>query len=162
MGDIRNITFSNIKYLGTDNNDILLSNSRIEGFSEKHNIRNVNFHNININGKYALTPKELGLNVYEFVDGISVTADNLKNERTVLESEIVMQDDFKPDNGFYKGTVKVILHNKSDVAMNGMAAFAISPKNTEKEQSFEYNINPNESQSYEFNLKLQAGKYVFY
>ena len=35
MGDIRNITFSNIKYLGTDNNDILLSNSRIEGFSEK-------------------------------------------------------------------------------------------------------------------------------
>ena len=53
-----------------------------------------------------------------------------------------MQDDFKPDNGFYKGTVKVILHNKSDVAMNGMAAFAISPKNTEKEQSFEYNINP--------------------
>ena len=34
MGDIRNITFSNIKYLGTDNNDILLSNSRIEGFSE--------------------------------------------------------------------------------------------------------------------------------
>ena len=44
MGDIRNITFSNIKYLGTDNNDILLSNSRIEGFSEKHNIRNVNFH----------------------------------------------------------------------------------------------------------------------
>ena len=80
MGDIRNITFSNIKYLGTDNNDILLSNSRIEGFSEKHNIRNVNFQNININGKYALTPKELGLNVYEFVDGISVTADNLKNE----------------------------------------------------------------------------------
>ena len=67
----------------------MLSNSRIEGFSEKHNIRNVNFHNININGKYALTPKELGLNVYEFVDGISVTADNLKNERTVLESEIV-------------------------------------------------------------------------
>ena len=98
IGDIRNITFSNIKYLGTDNNDILLSNSRIEGFSEKHNIRNVNFQNININGKYALTPKELGLNVYEFVDGISVTADNLKNERTVLESEIVMQDDFKPDN----------------------------------------------------------------
>ena len=162
MGDIRNITFSNIKYLGTDNNDILLSNSRIEGFSEKHNIRNVNFHNININGKYALTPKELGLNVYEFVDGISVTADNLKNERTVLESEIVMQDDFKPDNGFYKGTVKVILRNKSDVAMNGTAAFAISPKNTEKEQSFEYNIDPNESKSYEFNLKLQAGKYVFY
>ena len=71
-------------------------------------------------------------------------------------------DDFKPDNGFYKGTVKVILHNKSDVAMNGTAAFAISPKNTEKEQSFEYNIDPNESQSYEFNLKLQAGKYVFY
>ena len=68
----------------------------------------------------------------------------------------------KPDNGFYKGTVKVILHNKSDVAMNGTAAFAISPKNTEKEQSFEYNIDPNESQSYEFNLKLQAGKYVFY
>ena len=46
--------------------------------------------------------------------------------------------------------------------MNGTAAFAISPKNTEKEQSFEYNIDPNESQSYEFNLKLQAGKYVFY
>ena len=86
----------------------------------------------------------------------------MKNERTVLESEIVMQDDFKPDNGFYKGTIKVILHNKSDVAMNGTAAFAISPKNTEKEQSFEYNIDPNESQSYEFNLKLQAGKYVFY
>ena len=35
-------------------------------------------------------------------------------KRTVLESEIVVQDDFKPDNGFYKGTVKVILHNKSD------------------------------------------------
>ena len=29
--------------------------------------------------------------MYEFVDGIPVTADNLKNERTVLESEIVIQ-----------------------------------------------------------------------
>ena len=46
--------------------------------------------------------------------------------------------------------------------MNGTAAFCNIAKNTEKEQSFEYNIDdPNESQSYEFNLKLQAGKYVF-
>ena len=78
-----------------------------------------------------------------------------------LSLKIVVQDDFKPDNGFYKGTVKVILHNKSDVAMNGTAAFGNIAKEYRKEQSFEYNIDPNESQSYEFNLKLQAGKYVF-
>lgn len=162
MGNIRNVTFSNIKYLGTDNNDILLSNSRVEGSSEKHNIKNVNFHNIDIKGKYALTPRELGLDVYEFVDGISVTADTLEKERAVLKSEILIQNDFKSDHGYYKGTIKVILYNDSDETMNGIVTFAISPKNTEKEQSFEYNIKSNDSKSYEFNLNLQAGKYIFY
>lgn len=162
MGNIRNVTFSNIKYLGTDNNDILLSNSRVEGFSEKHNIKNVNFHNIDIKGKYALTPRELGLDVYEFVDGISVTADTLEKERAVLKSEILIQNDFKSDHGYYKGTIKVILYNDSDETMNGIVTFAISPKNTEKEQSFEYNVKSNDSKSYEFNLNLQAGKYIFY
>ena len=43
MSDIRNITFSNIKYLGTDNNDILLSNSKELRDLAKNTISKIKF-----------------------------------------------------------------------------------------------------------------------
>lgn len=163
MGNIRDITFSNINYIGADNNNVMLSNSRIEGFSTEHDIKNVRFHNISIRGRAVKTEKELGLDVYDYVDGVSISSDEMLPEAVILSSDIKIKSEFKPDaSGCYIGSVAVILRNDTDETMEGAAVFAISPKNTEKEQKFTYRLNPHESEVYEMELKLQPGKYVFF
>lgn len=163
MGSIREITFSNIDYIGTDGNDILLSNSRIEGFSEEHNVKNVNFHNIRIKGKKAVTLQELGLDICGFAENISITSDLDNEEALKLTSELYISEKFKLcENGSYRGSVIVKLTNNSKMRMVGNANLAVSPKNTADTHELKYNLLPNESEEYKLDITLQAGKYVFY
>lgn len=163
MGDIRNITFSDIEYLGTNDNGVLLSNSRIEGFCEEHDIKNVHFHNIAIKGRAAQTAGQIGLDVYDFVSGISVTSDlNLpKAER--LHCGIKEKKRFSLGNdGIYHGSVEVCLKNNTDTKMRGTAVLAVSPKNTAQEKEFVYSLSSGEYIVYEAEMELQPGKYVFF
>lgn len=163
MGNIHDITFSNIDYIGKDGSNIMLSNSRIEGFSPEHNIKNVRFHNVCIKGKAALTAEELGLDVYEYVEEFSVTSDkNMpKIETLACGMEIIKEFEYS-DLGMYKGSVAVTLCNNNENSVEGEAVFAVSPKNTEEEKKFVYNLAPHESAEYQFELSVQPGKYVFF
>lgn len=163
MGNIHNITFSNINYIGSDNSNVMLSNSRIEGFSDKCDIKDVRFHNVIIKGRTVKTAKELGLDIYEYAKGIFISSDEILPKAEVLSADIGLSKEFEPDSaGIYKGSITVTLHNDNETAITGTAALAVSPKNTAEEKHFEYNILPHESKEYKFNFQLQAGKYVFY
>lgn len=163
MGNIHDITFSNINYIGSDNSNVMLSNSRIEGFSNKHDIKDVHFHNVRIKGRTVKNAKELGLDIYEYAENIFVSSDEILPESEVLSSDIKVSKTFEMDRtGVYRGSVAVKLRNDNETIITGTASLAVSPKNTAEEKCFEYNILPHESKEYEFEFRLQAGKYVFY
>lgn len=163
MGSIKDIMFSNIAYIGADRNDILLSNSRIEGYSGEHNVKNVKFHNITIKGRAAKTAQSLGLDICGFAENISVTSDLDIEEAARLPAEIYVSDDFRLcENGLYKGVITVKLKNNSKMPVSGKAHLAVSPKNTAPECALDYDLSPSESVEYKFDITLGAGKYVFY
>lgn len=163
MGDIRNVCFSDINYIGTKNNDVLLSDSRIEGYSDEHDIRNIHFNNITINGRAVKNIEELGLNVYDYVSCVSVTSDSELSETVKLSCEIKEKDMFVQENdGIYRGSVLVSLKNNTDYMAKGTAMLAVSPKNAAESHSFSYELKPGESAVYEFAAELMPGKYIFY
>ncbi len=163
MGDIRNITFSDIEYIGTNDSGILLSNSRIEGFDKEHDIRNVHFHNITVKGRTAKTAVQMGLDVYDFVNDIEVTSDLQLPAAERLNCEIEEKIPFSQGaDGIYRGKTAVHLKNDTDVYMNGTALLAVSPKNTAREAEFSYSLAPGECSVYETDFELQPGKYVFF
>lgn len=163
MGDIRDITFSNIKYIGTGDNGILLSESRIEGFDKEHDIQNIKFENIEIMGRAVKTAKELGLDIRQHVSNVSITSDSSAEEAAVLSCVITLDEDFKlEESGKYKGSVSVKLSNDTDRRITGKAYLAVAPKNTETEKPFEYDIPAGGSAEFIFKEVLQPGKYVFF
>ena len=163
MGDIRDITFSDIEFIGTESNDIPLSYSRVEGFCEEHDIRNIRFHNISINGSAVKNTEELGLDIYDYVSGVSVTSDLKLPEAVKLLCEIKEKNVFVIGNdGIYRGSVSLTLTNNTVYSAKGDVSIAVSPKNSVKDSRFIYNLAPGESAVYEFAAELQPGKYVFY
>ena len=163
MGDIRNVTFSDIEYIGDSDGGTLLSNSRIEGFSREHDIQNVKFYNISVKGRAVCTAEELGLDIYDYAENISVTSDLDLPEAMRLQCEISEKKPFlQGDDGIYRGSVEVRLKNNTDKKISGNAVLAVSPKNTSAQKSFEYSLTPGESTEYEADTELQAGKYVFF
>ena len=163
MGDIRNITFSDIEYIGDSDGGTLLSNSRIEGFSREHNIQDVKFHNIAVKGRAVCKAEELGLDIYDYAENISVTSDLDLPEAVRLQCEITEKKLLLMGaDGIYRGSVEVRLKNNTDKKISGNASLAVSPKNTALQKSFEYSLAPGESAEYEADTELQAGKYVFF
>ncbi|MDD6484940.1 MAG: glycosyl hydrolase family 28 protein [Clostridiales bacterium] len=158
MGSISDITFSDIEY--TSEGDILLSNSRVEGFCGEHDVKNVLFKNISVNGKRANTPKALGLDICGFAENIRVEGEG---EEIAAKAECSISASAKPiPGGRYISRVLVRLENKSGRRLLGTASLAVSPKNTEREREFAYDLLPGQSSEYEFELKLAPGKYVFF
>ncbi len=163
MGNIRDITFSDIKYIGTEENRILLSNSRVEGYSAEHDVQNVRFHNIVIDGKAVTSAKTLGLDIHDYVENVSVTSDLDIGEQVLVSADIQIKDKFMlGGDGRYRGRVCVRLTNNNSVRVSGNAALAVSPKNMEREREFAFDLSPLETAEHEFEMILQPGKYVFF
>lgn len=163
MGNIRDITFSNINYIGAENSDVLLSDSRIEGFSSEHDIQNVSFHNIQIKGRTAVNTEQLGLSVYGYVNGISVTSDLDMMQISKMKCKIEEKTAFKLcENGRYRGVLSVLLINDSAERLSGTAVIAVSPKNTFGDRSIEYDLAPGKRAVFYYEAELQPGKYIFF
>lgn len=163
MGDIKNITVSNISLSGVANNQILPSNSRIEGYSAEHNIQTVKFHNITINGKAVKTAEALGLDIRDFVEDVSITSDLGGAEATRISAALAVVEEFILDDaGRYHGKIAVRLENHNAQAVSGRAWLAIAPKNMEDERELQYNLQPGGNAEYVFDVSLQPGKYVYF
>lgn len=163
VGDIRDITFSDIFYLGagSETGGIQLSNSRVEGLDEQHDIKGVRFHNICLGNRTADTPETLGLDIYRYVKDVSVTADlplegvNRIAANMEVKSPFVLEAD-----GMYRGTVLLCLTNTGASPAEGTGRLAVAPKNMAEEQAFVFSLDPGEMAEYEFFLAFQPGKYA--
>ena len=163
MGDIKDVTFSNISLFSAEGNRILPSNSRIEGYSREHDIQNVRFHNIAVDGKAVKDAAALGLDVRSFVKGVSVTSDLAGEEAVRISAALCVAEPFVlDDTGMYRGTVSVRLTNHNQQAAAGLAWLAIAPKNAEGEREISYSLPPGGCAEYRFEAALPPGKYVYF
>ena len=163
MGRIHDISFSDISYDGANDNGVLLSNSRLQGFDAEHDIQNVSFKNITIGGRAVKTAEELALDICENVKNVSVSFDGENGELLQLDSEVGVRGGFETNaDGTYTGTVYVRLSNNTDGRISGTASLAVSPKNTETERAFEYDVLPGESKEFDFKMRLLPGRYIFF
>lgn len=163
MGRIKDITFSDIDYIGGESCDILLSNSRIEGYSSEHDISDVSFKNIRIKGKSVKNAHQLGLDVIGSVKGVTIESDRDFPEADKLKCSIYEAEKFRCVNGcYYDGQITVKLENNSGRHIEGEAYLALSPKNMSEEKKLVYSLESGESKEYSIWFRLPAGKYIFF
>ena len=163
-GCIKNIHFKDIFYIGNPGIKHLLSKSRLQGLSEEARISNVTFDNINILGKVATNEKECGLLTMEFVDNVIFDYKESTPKIELVDTELSILEEFKLLNsGLYQGKVRVNLKNNSRTKQNSRFWLQISPAHvgTYDRKPQEFMINTGESLSFDYDISLPPGKYVF-
>lgn len=164
MGDIADVTFRNISYIGKPGMKYALSNSRIEGFSSEHSVKNVTLENISILGKTAGSEEELGLNITDFAEKVQFVCPKSCVRITPVMTKLTVTDDFVcGDDGIYRASLVAELYNPNDVQTKGRVWLQISPKNTAEYdgESYEYDIAPGGRELLHYDVQLQPGKYYF-
>lgn len=163
-GSIKDIFFKDIYYVGNPGIDTLLSKSRLQGFSEETRISNVFFSNINILGKVATNETECGLLVMEYVDNVVFDYDKEAPKIEPIHTKLSFLEKFAlADNGFYTGKVRVEFTNSSNKAQQSKYWLQISPVHVGEYErdSKELILEAGESKSYDYEVSLPPGKYVF-
>ena len=114
MGDIRNITFSNIHVNGFPGLDRLLSDSRLQGYSAQHDIQGVCFENVEILGKTVHDAESCGLLCLEHVEGVSFRQNQEAEPLSMIRTRLETDGPFIPqEDGSYTGTVVLSLREQS-------------------------------------------------
>ena len=161
MGRVHNVYFKNINVLSDPNAEILPYHSRIQGYSDVNNNSDVYFENIRIFGKAARNTEELGLQVFDYVDNIVVSA----SEGPFIErvkTDIKVMDYSLRDHGNYNVNVMVTLENTTDTEKRGTAMLKLSPAwKSEYDKDIEYSIGAHSVAEFVKTIKLPAGKYAF-
>jgi hypothetical protein len=162
-GCIKYISFKNIYYIGNPGTDYLLTNSRLQGFSEKNRISNIIFENINILGKVATSEKECGLLCMDFVDNVVFRYSESTPKIELIDIGLSIVENFTlSDRGCYSGKVRVNFENTSKENQKAEFWLQISPAHTG-----EYNrevqalmLNGGEKKMFDYDITLPPGKYV--
>lgn len=160
-GDIDGITIKDI-YLVEDQ-EILPSKSRLQGYSPEVKIKNVTLENINFLGKFATTLEECQVNVMDYVENVTVKYPEGAEKLLLVKSSVEVSEEFRLNSeGLYEGKVKVELANENDEDVSGEVYLQVSPKNMAKipDNGLCYNLKKGERVSKEYALKLQSGKYA--
>lgn len=163
MGRIRDILFKDISYIGNPGIDVLLSQSRIQGFSEQHDIRNVTFENIKILGRSVSGAAQCGLLCMDYADNIIFKGEKEGQTLELIKTDLSMEEEFvrRPD-GYYAGKVKISLHNTGIHPQETSVRLQISPANVGRYDRGERNLSlqPGETVTLTFDVVLPPGKYV--
>lgn len=163
MGYIKDITFKDIYYVGNPGIDCLLSNSRIQGFSQEHSISNVTFENISILGKIATSAKECGLLCMDYVDNVEFKYNEKKSRIELINAELDILKEFSlTGKGLYKGSVRAVFSNTTNKDQEAAFWLLISPAHVGeyKRESMPLLLEPRESKYFDFDIELPPGKYV--
>ncbi len=150
-GSIRDIYFEDIS-INTEN-DVLYSNSRLQGFCDNINVSNVYIKNISKNGKYVGNADELGLDVYDYVENVVITADK-EPKLELIKSSITAKE---------KSAV-LSLENTTDKEKTIKGYIAISPSSPSQYGNIDFDVTlkPYEKYSKTFDLDLPPGKYCLH
>lgn len=163
MGRIENIRFSDIYLL--EEQEILPSNSRIQGFSPENSIKGVTFENINLLGKFATTPEELRLNIMDYVDDVKFLYPEGCEKISMITTRLEVTKPFTlcKKCGKYKGTVRLTAENKSCETQDVDAYLKISPANAAEfeDKHIEARLKSGEATYFDYEITLPAGKYLF-
>lgn len=163
MGYIRNVLFKDIHMAGRPGLPLLLSQSRLQGYDAAHNIRGVTFENIDICGKTPADLKALGLKCEEYVEEVSVIADEGLSPLCLTETEMELSKAFfLRQDGFYEGEVTVKLRNTASVEREKEVWLKISPQHLGDydRENKKLRLLPGEERSIVYPVVLQPGKYV--
>lgn len=161
-GDIDGVTIKDI-YLVEDQ-PILPAKSRLQGHSRENSIKNVTLENINFLGDLATTIDECQVNVMDFVENVTVKFPENAEKLLAVKSSVDITEPFKMgDDGMYEGKVAISVTNENEEPVSGEVFLQVSPVNMIEiaDNVLEYNLLKGESQTKEYSLKLQPGKYVF-
>lgn len=161
-GDIDGVTIKDI-YL-VEEQEILPSKSRLQGFSPEVSIKNVTLENICFLGKFATNVEECQVNVMDFVENVTVKYPENAEKMLLVKSDVEITEDFvMKESGLYEGKVKIELANENDEEVSGEVYLQVSPKNMTElpDNALCYSLKKGEKASKEYSLALQSGKYVF-
>ncbi len=163
-GSISNILFKDIQYLGKEGCDRLLSNSRIEGYSENAFVDGVTIENITIKGKSIFNDLNCGLDLFEHVTNVKVMPPKVQEKAGVIKTEI--QYEGSPEylgNGMYSVGLNVILYNTDTVSHRVAACHDVYPRSSHYDDRlpFELEIKPKEKRVIKKKILLPAGKFAF-
>ena len=163
MGCIRDVVFRNIRVTGSPGIPRLMSNSRLQGYDEEHDIKGVSVENLSILGKTVHDAKSLGLLCMNYVDQVSFRADEASERLKMIETGMEWERPLrrKPD-GSYEGVLGIWLDNPHETAMEKEIRLEISPAHTgEYDRERRRVLLPaKERVSLSWPISLPAGKYV--
>ena len=163
MGRIRDILFKDISYIGNPGMDVLLSQSRIQGFGPEHDIQNVTFENIRILGKSVSGAAQCGLLCMDYADNVIFKVKKEEQALELIETDLAMEEEFvrQPD-GSYAGKVKISLHNAGIHSQDTGVRLQVSPANVGSYDRSVRNLSlrPDETAALTFDVVLPPGKYV--
>lgn len=130
MGCIRDVTFRRIHLIGNPGLPHLLSNPRIQGYDEAHDIRNVALEQIDICGKTPAGANDCGILCQDFAQGITVVPDPKLTPIQPVTSRMELSRPFiRRQDGYYEGEITVYLHNTASVTREKEIWLQISPAN---------------------------------
>lgn len=162
MGRIDGIHFENIELVGKPGIEYLPEMSRLQGYSDECDIRNVTFKNIRFLGKAVRSAEEMGLLVMDYVRNVRFESD-AACEALGHASVTVETTDFEAaQDGLQRGTVRALVKNSSDVPVNAAVWLVVSPVNTAEypQEKRALSLKPGEETSFEWPVVLPAGRYV--
>jgi len=162
MGDIDGLLIKDI-YLNGEQH-ILPARSRLQGYSDANMIRNVTIENLCFRGKYATTLEECHVNVMDFVENVQVKSPAGAEKMHMVGSSVRVVRPFVPGkDGLYCGTVEITLENRNPETVSGSAFLQVSPVHMAEipDNTIAFRLRENETVSRQYDLTLQAGKYVF-
>ncbi len=160
-GNIHDVTIRNIAVV--EEQATIPSHSRIEGFSEKANIENVVLENFSFCGREAMSIEECQVDVYDFVNNIKYIPHESKDTLNKMKTDISYVEEPKlGKDGLYRSKVRVTLSNIGNKMEKGNFNLHISPLNTAYYDSSEkeFALEANTKKEYDFDVAMQAGKYV--
>lgn len=160
-GTIKNVAFKNIKWLeNRDSNYYPPEKSRLEGYSSKNTIENVQFENIDFGGEYGSTIEDCNIIYNEYVKNITVKCDKKKSKlKRVITKISVAEPEIQAD-GNYTVFGNVVFKNSSNEDVSGTAYVCVSPVNVCERQAIPYSLKASEEKTFKFKFSMQPGKYV--
>lgn len=150
-GSINNIYFEDISI--NSESDVLYSNSRLQGFCDNIKVSNVSIKNVSKNGQYVTNAEELGLDIYDYVENVTVTADK-SPKLELIKSGIAVKDK--------KAVLSLENTTGKEKRIKGCIAISPSAPSQYGDVGFDVTLKPFEKYSCEYELDLPPGKYCLH
>ncbi len=160
-GKIHHFYFRNIELKDTGKGRLPMK-SRIEGFSEEHDISHIYFEDISLYGKKVHSVEELGLEIKDFVSEVHVKAS--EPGYNLVKTSMSPKEDFVwGEDGFYRGIMSVTFENVGEQAFDDTVELEIYPAvRCSKRYVEQITLQPGETITKEISVKIGPGKTVFY